>query len=190
MAVHRGAHGIGEWHFRPQREGIAEHDLRERGVRLGEHEIAHDDDAEELVRVIGDVAVGDERFFGETTQRLDGVAHLHRGPEHGNGRLHEPTDAVLGIRAIPQPLLRLFHRRGGEDGAAAHVRHLMQHLLRDHGIELLQNGGGIGLRRGFQQIGGLMRRAGAHAGEEAGVFGGWIVCRVAHGFADEAPACT
>lgn len=78
-------------------EEVAAHDLFERLAGLGEHEVAHIDDADELVGIIEDVGIGEGvTFLCERADFFYGVADPGSFPEGEELGAHEAADAVFG----------------------------------------------------------------------------------------------
>jgi hypothetical protein len=161
VSVDCGTHGGGEFQVRLKREdAIAVNDFAEALFRAGEKEVAHDEDAEEAVLVVGNVTVGDDGLLSEAAQTLDGLGDGHVGAEDANGWLHEPADTVFRIGLIAHPLAGFLDRGRGEDLAALFVVELLEDLLSDHGVEAVEGADGVGRGDFLQDVCGFVRSAG------------------------------
>ena len=135
-------------------------DFAETLLRAGEEEVAHDEDAEESVLIVGDITVGDDGLLGEAAQTLDGLCDSHLGAEDADWRFHEPADAVFGVGLISHPLAGFLDGGSGEDLAALFVVDLLEDLLSDHGVEEVEGADGVGWGDFLQDVCGFVRSAG------------------------------
>jgi hypothetical protein len=94
MAVEDELHRFGERHLRLQEKRIPQHQLFEPRVVLGEQEVAHRDDAEQLAGRVSDVAVRDEGALHERAQLGDRLGDGHLRPEHRDRGLHQLSDGI------------------------------------------------------------------------------------------------
>ena len=90
----------------------------------------------------------------------DGVGSIRRR------RLHQPSDGVLGIPIIAQPLRALLHRRGREHGAAAFRGKLVEDILRHGRVQRLQNVDDHGRGGERQELGRIARTAPLRLGRQ------------------------
>lgn len=169
VAVDGGTHGGGEFHFGLEPEDVlGVHDFAEELIWAGEEEVAHDEDAEEAILVVGDVAVGDEGFLGEAAEAFDGLCDGHLRAENADGGFHEPSDAVFGVGLVAHPLTGFFDWSGGEDFAALLVLHFLEDLLGDHGVEEVEGFDGRGGSDFLEGVGGFVGGTGLQEPEEFG----------------------
>ncbi|GIW19984.1 MAG: hypothetical protein KatS3mg065_0280 [Chloroflexota bacterium] len=131
----------------PDRDRIADHDLADRGVGLGDDEVAEGEDADEVPLVVGDVDVVDR--LGVRLELPESVDGLSRGQVVGDGDelgRHDPAGGVLRVAEELPDLVGLVALHEGED--------LGPGLIRQVGDEV---GGVIGAHL-FEDVGGALGR--------------------------------